>query len=89
MFAPPHLLSANPGDYEFKILWNNRLARSIKFVVAPGGKFDNGIATSNKLGTDRVIVPVEILGDQDGTWDKMAWKDAFYGNPLTGFTAGP
>jgi hypothetical protein len=89
-FGPLHLLAANPGDYEFKLLWNNRLARSIKFTVAPDGKFDNGIAGSNKLGSTRVIVPVQILGDQDGQWDKAAWKtDAFYGNPLTGFTALP
>ena len=40
----------------------------------------------NKLGSDRVIVPVTIIGDQDGTWDRAAWKDAFYGNPLSGFT---
>jgi len=88
MFGPPHVLSANPGEYELKVLWNNKLARSIKFTVAPDGKFDNGIAAANKLGSDRVIVPVTVLGDQDGQWDRAAWKtDAFYGNPLTGFTA--
>jgi len=68
---------------------NNRLARSIKFTVAPDGKFDNGIATANKLGSDRVIVPMQIIGDQDGQWDRIAWKEAFYGNPLTGFTPSP
>ena len=87
---PLHLLASNPGEYEFKLLWNNKLARSIKFTVRPDGKFDNGIATSNKLGSDRVIFPVQIIGDQDGPWDRNAWKtDAFYGNPLTGFTALP
>ena len=83
-------LANNPGEYEFKLLWNNKLARSIKFTVQPGGKFDNGIATSNKLGSDIVIYPVQIIGDQDGNWNRTAWKtDAFYGNPLTGFTALP
>lgn len=77
-------------QFTFKLLWNNKLARSIKFTVAPGGKFDNGIATSNLLGSDRVIVPVQIIGDQDGIWNKTAWQsDAFYGNPLKGFTALP
>ena len=81
-------MAENPGEYEVKVLWNNKLARSIKFTVGPGGKIDNGIATANKLGSDRVIVPVQIIGDQDGQWDKAAWKtDAFYGHPLTGFTA--
>jgi hypothetical protein len=83
-------LAANPGEYEFKLLWNNKLARSIKFTVQPGGKFDNGIATSNQLGSDRVIFPVTVIGDQDGMWNKTAWQtEAFYGNPLKGFTAVP
>jgi hypothetical protein len=80
-------MASNPGDYEFKVLWNNKLARSIKFTVGPNGKLDNGIASSNNLGIDRVVVPVTIIGDQDGTWNKAAWQtDAFYGHPLRGFT---
>lgn len=80
-------MAANPGEYEIKVLWNEKLARSIKFTVGPNGKIDNGIATANKLGTGRVIVPVTIIGDQDGQWDRTAWKtEAFYGNPLSGFT---
>ena len=80
-------MASNPGEYEFKVLWNNKLARSIKFTVGPNGKLENGIAPSNKLGNDRVIVPVTIIGDQDGQWNKTSWRtDAFYGNPLTGFT---
>lgn len=83
-------MASNPGEYEFKLLWNNKLARSIKFTVGPDGKLDNGIASSNKVGTQRVIVPVTVIGDQDGAWDKAAWKtDAFYGHPLTGFTPAP
>ena len=90
IFGEIFTLDKNPGEYEFKLLWNNKLARSIKFTVQPGGKFDNGIATANKLGSDIVIVPVQIIGDQDGVWNKTAWKtDAFYGNPLTGFSALP
>jgi hypothetical protein len=87
MFGPLYLLSTHPGDYEFKLLWNNHLARSIKFKVGPDGNFDNSISSNNKLGNNRAIVPVQIIGDQDGQWDRTAWKtDAFYGNPLTGFT---
>lgn len=81
-------MAENPGEYEFKLIWNNKLARSIKFTVGPNGKVDNGIATANKLGTGRVIAPVTVIGDQDGLWDRTGWKtEAFYGNPLTGFTA--
>jgi len=89
MFGPLYLLSENPGDYEIKILYKGHLVRSMKFAVDAEGKIvDNGIATANKVGSNRVIVPVQVLGDSDGTWSKNSWKtDAFYGNPLTGFTA--
>jgi hypothetical protein len=87
MFGPLHQLDKSPGEYEFKVLWNNRLARSIKFTVGPEGKLDDRIASANKLGSDRAVVPVQIIGDQDGPWDRAAWKtEAFYGNPLTGFS---
>ncbi|MCA1600417.1 MAG: hypothetical protein LC776_01810 [Acidobacteria bacterium] len=82
------LIASNPGEYELKVLWNNRLARSIKFTVGADGSFNNGIASANKLNTFRVVVPVQIIGDQDGQWDRAAWKtEAFYGHPLQGFTA--
>ncbi len=89
MFGQPSILSENPGDYEVKVLYKGHLVRSIKFAVDAEGKIvDNGIATANKLGSDRIIVPVRVLGDLDGPWDKAAWKtSAFYGNPLTGFAA--
>ena len=82
-------LADNPGEYEFKLLQNNKLSRSMKFTVSKEGLVENGIATNSKLGRARVIVPVQIIGDQDGVWDKNAWKDAFYGNPLVGFTPLP
>lgn len=91
MFGPLYLMSENAGDYEIKVIYKGHLVRSIKFAVDSEGKLvDNGIATANKLGNKRIIVPVQVLGDSDGVWDKTAWKtDAFYGNPLTGFTAAP
>ena len=81
------MLGSNPGEYEFKLLWNNRLARSIKFTVSPEGKYDYSTTDANKFYIDRAVMPVQIIGDQDGQWDRAAWKtEAFYGNPLTGFT---
>jgi len=89
-YDPKFALAKNPGDYEVKVLLVGNLARSIKFNVDANGKFDTGIAAANKLGSNRAIVPVQVIGSQE-TWNRTAWKtDAFYGNPLSGFTApGP
>ncbi|HMS07902.1 MAG TPA: hypothetical protein PKE66_00280 [Pyrinomonadaceae bacterium] len=84
MFGRLHLFIENPGEYEIKIIRSGRLIRIFKFSVDRSGRLvDNGFARSMNLGSDRMIVPVQVLGDQDGDWDKMAWKsEAFYGNPL-------
>jgi hypothetical protein len=84
-----YMLKDHPGEYEIKVLRQGKLARSIKFTVRPDGSLDDTISAANNLGDiRRMIVPVKILGDQDGNWDKNAWKtDAFYGNPLVGFAA--
>ena len=53
---------------------------------------DNRIVANNGMGTwdNHILVPVTIIGEQDGTWDKNAWKtEAFYGHPLTGFNWPP
>ena len=78
----------NPGDYEIKVLQNGKLARTAKFSFGSDYKIgDNGIARQNNLGTLRIVVPAQIVGDQDGQWDRTAYKtDAFFGNPLSGFT---
>ena len=86
-YEPRFAVAKNPGEYEVRALVAHHLARSIKFTVNADGSFDNGIATANKLGSDRVIVPVQVIGNQS-PWDQSAWKTgAFYANPLTGFTA--
>ncbi len=85
-----HLLTENPGEYEIKMMSGGRLVRSVKFTVNAEGSFDNGVGAAGKLGRLGVVVPVKVLGTADGPWNKLAWKaEAFYGNPLTGFTAPP
>jgi hypothetical protein len=84
-YEPNYDLSANPGNYEIKCLAGGKLARVIKFTVNADGSFDNGIARANQLGSERVIVPVEVRMDVP-TWNKTAYKTAaYYGHPLTGF----
>src|SRR5690348_5385193 len=86
-YAPRFGVRNNPGNYEVKVLILGHLARSIKFKVSANGALEGGV-DANSLGTDRVVTPVQVLGDPGSTWDRNAWKtDAFYGNPLAGFVA--
>jgi hypothetical protein len=82
-------LDKNPGDYEVKILRQQKLARTATFSVGADGMIvDNGIAKQHKLGGIRMVLPVKILGDADVKYDPLSWKtDTLYGNLLTGFTA--
>lgn len=76
-------LSKNPGDYEIKILRNKKLARSVKFKVAPNGQIEKtgAIEPHRDFGLN-MRIPVTILGDADGIWDAKAYETkAFYGNP--------
>ena len=90
-----HRLMSNPGEYEIKVLWNDELARSIKFTVSPDGQL-TGVPVLYRIDArsderlSGVMVPVQIIGTQDGAWNKNAWKtDAFYGNPPQGFAPAP
>ena len=58
----------------------------MKFTVGADSRLvDGGYAKPIFLTRYRVIVPVKIMGPEK--WDASAWKtDAFYGNPLTGFS---
>lgn len=88
-FSPPNYFNMyeHPGEYEIKILQNGKLARTAKFTMGTNYQLvDTGIGKQNNLWTGRIVVPVQISGDQDGQWDRNAYKtDAFYGSPLTGF----
>jgi hypothetical protein len=73
------------GDYEIKVLQNGKLVRTASFKVSAAGSYDNGVATTSKVGTKRVVIPMKQLVDHV-PWDKQAYKTAaFYGNPLSGF----
>ena len=61
----------------------------MKFTIAPDGRWRAGAPPRTSSWSNRVVVPVEVIGDQ-GLWDTAAWKTgAFYGNPLKGFAARP
>jgi len=87
-FRPPSYFKMyeHPGEYEIRILQNGKLARTAKLTMGTNYQLvDTGIGRQNNLGTGRIVVPVQIIGDQDGQWDRKAYKtDAFFGNPLSG-----
>ncbi|HZS44179.1 MAG TPA: hypothetical protein VFC63_03695 [Blastocatellia bacterium] len=86
-YPDTHFMDKNPGTYEIKVLRNGKLCRTASFTVGPDGKMvDSGLAAKNNINSYLVIIPVKVLGDQDGKVDLTAWQtQAFYGNPLTGF----
>jgi len=82
-------LKNNPGTYEIKVLLDDEIIRTASFTVGSDGKIvDSGIASSNGFGGMGTVIPVKVISAKEGTLNLTAWKtDAFYGNPLTGFTA--
>lgn len=81
-------MDKNPGEYEIKVLRKGALVRTLKFTVGANGKIvDPGINAANSLGTKRIVVPVQVMGDEDGAKpDLQAWRtDAFFGNTLKNF----
>lgn len=82
-------LKNNPGIYEIKVLLDDEIIRTANFTVGTDGKIvDSGIAANNGFGGMGTVIPVKVITAKEGTLNLGAWKtDAFYGNPLTGFTA--
>jgi hypothetical protein len=84
----PFFMEKNPGQYEVKVLYNKKLARTVKFTVGKDGKIvDTGISSQNALGTNRITLFANTTGDDDGKKpDFQAWKStAFFEGPLKGF----
>ena len=81
-------MDKNPGEYEIKVLRHAKLVRTAKFTVGADGKIvDNGVTKQNELGTGRMTVFANVLGDEEGRQpDLQAWKSSVYfGGALQGF----
>lgn len=72
----------NPGEYEVKLMRDKKLVRSIKFSVGAGGKLVNNNIGRELVGGTDIIVPSQILGTSDGTYNKLAWREGIFGNPI-------
>jgi hypothetical protein len=88
-FPDAFLLNKNPGNYEIKVLLDGELVRTAAFAVGADGKIvDNGVAANNGFAGFGTVIPVRVIPAKEKISMPGAWKtDAFYGNPLTGFSA--
>jgi len=82
-----HYADKHPGDYTVKIYRNGTQIREMSFSVGADKKFvAPAYASQIPLPYHRLVLPVKIT-DTTEKWDITGWKtNAFYGNPLTGFS---
>jgi hypothetical protein len=76
-----------PGEYVVKIYYNGEQVRETKFSIGNNGTYaDNGIAKQSNLTTNKIILPVKVMGTLD-KWNAVNAKAlGFYGNPVNGLT---
>ncbi|HEU5235910.1 MAG TPA: hypothetical protein VFU37_02145 [Pyrinomonadaceae bacterium] len=74
-----------PGEYVVKVYYNGEQVRETKFSIGNNGTFvDNGIAKQNSLTTNKIVLPVKVMGTLD-KWNPVNAKSmGFYGNPVAG-----
>ncbi|MGH9874052.1 MAG: hypothetical protein ACRD9S_16495 [Pyrinomonadaceae bacterium] len=74
-----------PGEYVVKVYYNGEQVRETKFSIGNNGNYvDNGLAKQNNLTTNKIILPVKVMGTLD-KWNPVNAKaQGFYGNPVTG-----
>ena len=86
-YPKAHYVDKNPGDYVVKIFRNGEQIRELSFSIGADGRV---VVPAYMSGTFlpyyRVLLPAKVLGTSE-KWNVTAWKtEAFYGNPLPGFT---
>ncbi len=76
-----------PGEYVVKVYYNGEQVRETKFTIGNNGTYaDNGIAKQSNLTTNKIILPVKVMGTLD-KWNAVNAKaQGFYGNPVNGLT---
>jgi hypothetical protein len=82
-----HYADKNPGEYTVKVFRGSTQIREFKFTVQPDGRLDGGgFAKQIFLAYHEITVPAKVIGNLE-KWNSAAWKtEAFYGNPVPGFT---
>lgn len=86
MFRQARFMNDSDGSYTVKVFHKGVQIREASFTVTGGVIADNGIASSNGFNDGKTIIPVKVMGEKD-KWSSATWKaEAFYANPLNGFT---
>lgn len=74
-----------PGEYIVKVYYNGDQVRETKFSIGNNGTYaDNGIAKQNNITTNKVILPVQVMGTLDKWNPANAKAMGIYGNPVAG-----
>jgi len=74
-----------PGEYVVKVYYNGEQVRETKFSIGNNGTYaDNGIARQSNLTTNKIILPVKVMGTLDKWSPVNAKAQGFYGNPVVG-----
>jgi hypothetical protein len=74
-----------PGEYVVKVYYNGDQVRETKFSIGSNGTYDdNGIARQNNLTTNKIVLPVKVMGTVDKWNPTNAKAMGFYGNPVAG-----
>ena len=81
------IINQMPGEYVVKVYYNGEQVRETKFSIGNNGTYaDNGIAKQSNLTTNKIILPVKVMGTVD-KWNPVNAKAmGFYGNPVNGLT---
>ena len=70
-----------------KIYYNGEQVSETKFSIGNDGTYaDNGIAKQNNLTTNKIILPVKVMGTLDKWNPSNAKAMGFCGNTVTGLT---
>ena len=86
MYTKAQFMNDVSGDFTVKLFHKGVQIREAAFSIKGGEFVDNGVGKTNNFAESKVIIPVKIMGDKD-KWNVTQWKtEAFYGNPLRGFS---
>lgn len=76
-----------PGEYTVKVLHKGIQVREAQFTIDAAGKLaPNAFSEQMPLGSHKIVVAVKVTGNLDKRNSQTSKADAFYGNPLAGFS---